>query len=383
MPRRPIFVLPLLLFAVAAIAIGVLRFTRGADAAGAILYHPSADCSGAPALVTLTWTPLAGASGQWLEISVLDNGFEAGTFTRVNLQSDQTALTMGALARSIPSYWRIVSESGGGQVASETRAFVACGGPFLLWGPLECRSFSSASVSFRWAPGANFVGEQWIEFDSDGDWDGDDFWRTGPFSPAQERVRRSGFLDGVGYLFRVVREIGDLREVSGTGWFQPDCTPEINPNVYGSDDRLLVPSIGVDAPVNIRDVGFDAVLGVPIGAADVVRYEFKAYPHLGGHVGGDGPKVIGGHLDYYYVGPAVFWDLASVSVGDQIHYKDGVLTYTYVVDWVAHVPFSESLNPYIEGSDGDTVMLITCFGVFDRVQFGGYNQRTIVHATRL
>jgi hypothetical protein len=29
------------------------------------------------------------------------------------------------------------------------------------------------------------------------------------------------------------------------------------------------------------------------------------------------------------------------------------------------------------------VMLITCFGVFVRVQFGGYNQRTIVHATRL
>jgi LPXTG-site transpeptidase (sortase) family protein len=300
---------------------------------------------------------------------------------RVDLPAAQESHTMAALSRNTPSYWRIVSQSGESVTPSETRAFVPCGGPFLLWGPLQCRNFASASVNFRWAPAANFAGEQWIEFDSDGDWDGDDFWRAGPFSPGQETVRRSGFLDGVGYLFRVVREVGELRQVSSTGWFQPDCTPEINPNAYGSDDRLLVPSIGVDAPINVRDVGYDAVLGVPIGANDVVRYEFKAYPHLAGRVGGDGPKVLGGHLDFY-IGPAVFWDLAKVKAGDTIRYQDGNQTYTYIVDWVGQVPFYEPLNAYIEGANGDEIFLITCYGVFDRLQFGGYNERTIVHGLR-
>jgi LPXTG-site transpeptidase (sortase) family protein len=78
----------------------------------------------------------------------------------------------------------------------------------------------------------------------------------------------------------------------------------------------------------------------------------------------------------------VFWDLAQVKVGDPIRYQDGDQTYTYVVDWVGHVPFSEPLNAYIEGSDGDSIFLITCYGVFDRVQFGGYNQRTLVHGIR-
>ena len=381
MRRRATILLPLLLAVILAGGFGVMRLTQGADAAGAILFHPSSDCSDIPPVVTLSWTPLAGATSQRLEISIADNGFEEGTFTQVSLPAEQTSHTMSALASNIPSYWRIVSQSGPAEIASDTRAFVPCGGPFLLWGPMECRNFAAATVRFRWAPAANFVGQQWIEFDSDGDWDGDDFWRTGPFSPSTETVRRSGFLDGVGYLFRIVREANGVRQESGVGWFQPDCTPDINPNAYGSDDRLIVPSIGVDAPINIRDVGYDAVLGVPIGADDVVRYDFKAYPNLAGAVGGQGPKVIGGHLDFY-VGPAVFWDLAQVKAGDKIQYRDGNLTYSYVVDWVTQVPFSESLNAYIESSSEDSVILITCFGVFDRVRFGGYNLRTLVHAVR-
>jgi sortase (surface protein transpeptidase) len=78
----------------------------------------------------------------------------------------------------------------------------------------------------------------------------------------------------------------------------------------------------------------------------------------------------------------VFWDLALLKVSDRIEYLDGDLTYTYVVDWVGQVPFYEALNYYIESDRGDTIFLITCFGVFDRLQFGGYNQRTIVHGVR-
>jgi hypothetical protein len=288
---------------------------------------------------------------------------------------------MAALARDIPSYWRIVSASASGEIASDTKAFVPCGGPFLLWGPLECRNFTTAAVRFRWAPSANYVGQQYIEFDSDGDWTGDDHWEVGPYSPSQESLRRNGFHDGVAYQFRIVRELNGQRQVSSTGWFMPDCLPEVNPNNYSTDDRLVVPAIGVNAPVNIRDVGFDGVLGVPSGGYDVVKYNFAFFPHLQGQIGGSGPSLIAGHYDYHVIGPAVFWDLAKLKPGDVVEYWDGNLRFTYVVDWVTAVPFNQALNTYIQESTGDTLMLVTCYGEFDRDQFGGYNQRTLVHAT--
>lgn len=323
---------------------------------------------------------MAGATSQWLEISVHDNGFQSGTFTRVNLSADQTSHTMSALERSIPNYWRVVSSSGGGTVASETKAFVPCGAPFLLWGPMECRGYTSAAVRFRWAPPANYVGEQWIEFDSNGDWAGEDFWRAGPFSPSAETVRRTGFVNGVGYLFRVVHEVNGQRHVSSVGWFMPDCAPYVNPEPYGTDDQLVIPAIGVNAPVNIRDVGPDGVLGVPAGGYDVVKYNFGYLPQLQGQIGGPGPTLIGGHLDYYVMGPAVFWDLAKLKAGDVIEYWDGGVKRTYVVDWVTAVPFSQAINDYIASSGDNTLLLVTCHGTFDRAQFGGYDQRVLVHA---
>ena len=381
MRLRATFILPLLLASIIAIGIGATQFLRGADAAGAVLYHPSAVCSTIPATITLNWTPLAGATSQRLQVSLYDNGFEAGTFTAVNLPSDVSSHTMAALARDIPSYWRIVSASASGEIASDTKAFVPCGGPFLLWGPLECRNFTTAAVRFRWAPSANYVGQQYIEFDSDGDWTGDDHWEVGPYSPSQESLRRNGFHDGVAYQFRIVRELNGQRQVSSTGWFMPDCLPEVNPNNYSTDDRLVVPAIGVNAPVNIRDVGFDGVLGVPSGGYDVVKYNFAFFPHLQGQIGGSGPSLIAGHYDYHVIGPAVFWDLAKLKPGDVVEYWDGNLRFTYVVDWVTAVPFNQALNTYIQESTGDTLMLVTCYGEFDRDQFGGYNQRTLVHAT--
>ena len=198
-----------------------------------------------------------------------------------------------------------------------------------------------------------------------------------------ETARRSGFLNDVGYLFRIVHEVGGERQVSSVGWFMPDCLPEINPNNYSTDDQLVIPAININAPVNIRDVGFDGVLGVPTGGYDVVKYNFAFFPHLQGDIAGPGPTLIGGHYDYHVIGPAVFWDLAKLKPGDVVEYWDGNVKYAFVVDWVAAVPYYQSLNSYLESADDDTLFLITCFGEFDRDQFGGYDQRTLVKTTQL
>ena len=239
--RPPPIFLPLLLATIIAIGIGATRFTKEADAAGPILYHPSADCSTEPAPVTFNWAYLAGATTQRLQVSVLGDDFAAGTYTEVSLPGQQETYTMAALARDIPSYWRIVSATSSGEIASETRTFVPCGGPFLLWGPMQCHNFTTASVDFHWSPSANYVGEQYIEFDSDGDWAGSDHWQVGPLSPSAETEHRSGFQDGVGYLFRIVHVVNGQSTVSSEGWFMPDCTPEIDPSPYGTDDSAYRP----------------------------------------------------------------------------------------------------------------------------------------------
>jgi sortase (surface protein transpeptidase) len=353
---------------------------KGAEAAGAHLSHPSSVCSTNPGSVTFGWTPLAGNESQLLQVSLEDNGFAADTFTEVSLSSDAETYTMSALDRTAPIFWRIVAETGSGEVASATKAFVACGGPVLLYSPMECRSYTTAAVRFNWAPAANYQGEQWLEFDSNEDWTGDDFWQVGPYSPALGTLRRSNFVTDTTYSYRVVLEVGGERQVSDVGSFTPDCYPSVNPENYATDDRLVIPAISVDAPVNIRDVGVDGLLGVPTGGYDVVKYNFSYFPQLQGVIGGPGPTMVAGHFDYHVIGPAVFWDLALLKQNDVLEYWDGDVKFTYVVQWVAAVPYSEPLNAYLQGSD-DALILITCFGTFDRSQFGGYDQRTIVYAT--
>lgn len=373
--RRASILLPLLLAGVVAAGLGATQFIKGAEAAGAVLSHPSADCSVNPASLTFGWGRLAGTNDQRLEISLEDNGFQAGTFTSIPLSEDAESHTMEALDSDAPHFWRIVSTTASGEVPSSTRSFVPCGDPVLLSAPSECRSFSSTTIRVNWAPVANYEGVQYVEFDTDENWAGDGYKQAGPYSPALETLRRSGFQNDVTYYYRVVSEVDGEQRVSATGSFTPDCYPDILAENYGSDDRLLIPAINVDAPVNFRDVGPDGLLGVPSGGYDVIRYNFAFYPHL------QGPTLIAGHYDYHVIGPAVFWDLATLQPGDTVEYWDGDVKYTYVVDWVGNIPFSEPLNGYIQDGDGTTLLLVTCFGTFDRNQFGGYDQRTLVHAT--
>jgi sortase A len=356
---------------------------RDAEASGALLQHPLSTCTGAGAQVTLLWRPASDTAQQWIEYSLHDNDFAEGTYGKIEVSPGQSRMVIQAPATTLPNFWRVVTVTASGEVASRTGAFVPCERPLLLWGPMECRNMHSTTVYFRWAPMAGMTGHQVMEFDTSPDFNTANLRSSIAMTGATSELRRSGFENGVTYYFRVVLVQEDgTRLASQNGWFTPDCMPAVNPEIYGSNDVLVIPSIGVEAPVNVQDVGWGTELGVPLGGYDVLRYNFAAYPTLQGTPGGPGPTVIGGHLDYYVIGPAVFWDLAQLQAGDVIEYwKDGVL-YTYVVDWSVNVPHDASVTPYIEQSQGDTLMLITCHGQFDRAQWGGYDQRTLVHAVR-
>lgn len=139
---------------------------------------------------------------------------------------------------------------------------------------------------------------------------------------------------------------------------------------------LSIESAGIDAGIeNLRVV--NGAMQDPSGPWVVAWYENL------GSLGDIANVVMAGHIDYWNVGPAVFFNLANVQEGDPIVVEgDDGLRYPYTVEWVrqfdsAAMPLDEVLG----NTDEPSLTLITCGGAFDFVN-GHYLQRTVVRATR-
>ena len=124
----------------------------------------------------------------------------------------------------------------------------------------------------------------------------------------------------------------------------------------------------------------EGVMQNPTGPWVVSWYEDLAGLGEGGNV------VMAGHVDYWNVGPAVFYALDQLAEGDEIDVtgEDGSV-HTYAVEWVrqydaADAPLEELVG--VGGDAGDSLTLITCGGTFDYTN-GEYLQRTVVRANRV
>src|SRR3954453_1989544 len=179
-----------------------------------------------------------------------------------------------------------------------------------------------------------------------------------------------------------------LSEVPSTGGRRPGpvvltasrvAAPEPAPKPEGvAPVELQVDSVGVDAPVEVGNVT-DGVMQDPSGPWVVSWYEPL------GKIGEGGNVVIAGHVDYWNVGPAVFWDVRDLPEGDIIRVvgEDGK-NYEYAVQWTTSY-MADQLTPEVIQKDivGDTgqetLTLITCGGEFNP-DTGEYNQRWVVRA---
>lgn len=158
----------------------------------------------------------------------------------------------------------------------------------------------------------------------------------------------------------------------------PTPTPELPPPSDAPIDRLLISSIGVDAPVVVKSIDPNGVMESPSNAWDVAWYDFSARPGFGGNA------VFSGHVDYHDVGPAVFWDLRDLKMGDEVQVRlaDGTL-YRYGV--TALNSFEASAAPLAEivgATPNQVITLITCGGTFDS-SIRQYSHRVVVRADRL
>lgn len=139
---------------------------------------------------------------------------------------------------------------------------------------------------------------------------------------------------------------------------------------------LTVEAVGIDAGVeNLRVV--NGAMQDPTGPWVVAWYE-----NLGA-LGRIGNIVMAGHIDYWNVGPSVFYNLSALQPGAEIVVagEDGK-AYPYAVEWVQQFDSTTMpLDDVIGAADGQALTLITCGGAFDFAS-GQYLQRTVVRANR-
>jgi len=140
---------------------------------------------------------------------------------------------------------------------------------------------------------------------------------------------------------------------------------------------IKIENAGVDAEVETTDI-VDGKMTDPSGPWVVSWYKETA------KLGEDGNAVMAGHLDYWDVGPAVFYNVGGLKQKDviQVTGDDGEV-YDYAVDWVKNydsenAPIEDIVGP----TDKESLTLITCGGPFD-YQNGVYLQRTVVRSHRV
>ncbi len=381
--------LPLLLLAAVAVALLWFGWARGPDTTsaidGAALRFPSSDCSGSTATVTFAWTPVAGATAQYLDLTLFDNGFADGTFVGAGpLAGTANSLAWGGITKGLPHIWRVNALTPAGWVTSATGAFVPCGGPALLWGPLTCTSANDATLNFRWAALSPPGSMQYLDLGFDPSFAPGSYVGVGPLPSDLGAYEWRGIQANAWTYFRLNTLTADGQwHSSQTGAFYGECAPSVNPDLYGSSDRLVIPRVGINAPVNVRDVGPDGAMGNPAGPTDVVRYNFPLAPGLGGYPGNGGNTSLAGHVDYRGYGPAVFWNLRNVAEGDIIEYwrGDGGLV-RYQVQWISDLSPDGDWAQYVAATNPESITLITCNGEFDAAT-RSYNARRVVRGVRV
>jgi len=141
--------------------------------------------------------------------------------------------------------------------------------------------------------------------------------------------------------------------------------------------RVRVPSIGVDSA--LARLGLDAS-GALVPPADFAEAGWFAAGTAPGDVG---PAVLAGHVDSR-TGPAVFYRLREIGVGDEVlvDRADGT-TARFAVTALGRYPKAAFPTAEVYGPTPDAQLrLITCGGDFDR-DARSYRDNVVVYARLL
>ncbi len=159
----------------------------------------------------------------------------------------------------------------------------------------------------------------------------------------------------------------------------PTSSPVPPPTTATADtsapSRLLIPAIGVNAPIGAVGLAADGSMDVPKRPADTAWYA------LGPRPGEVGSAVIAGHVSWMYSAHAVFAKLHTLKPGDIITVQagDGKST-SFVVRGIREYDAAADATEVFFSTDGKAHLnLVTCSGTWDQSE-RQYTERLVVFA---
>lgn len=171
-------------------------------------------------------------------------------------------------------------------------------------------------------------------------------------------------------------------ELPSSGALRPGPVGQDSPLALASNPtdpvNIVVEKAGINAIVEQQDI-VDGVMVNPSGPWVVAWYRQTAT------LGEQGNVVLAGHVDFWNVGPSVFFNVRDLVEGDEIVLTgEDDSTYTYAVEWVETFLMEDLttggvLEEVTGFTDTRSVTLITCGGEFDYVN-GEYLSRMVVRA---
>ena len=183
-------------------------------------------------------------------------------------------------------------------------------------------------------------------------------------------------LGGVGVLFSSILVLFIILDFSSqTSYTRTAASTILQVPRPGLPVRLIIPAIGVDAP--LEDVGLtpDGAMAVPAGPVDAAWFE------LGPRPGEVGSAVIAGHEGWKNNIPAVFDNLHELQAGNKIYVEDATgTTTTFIVRSLQTYDQNENVPEVFYSRDGKVHLnLITCEGIWNAA-LKSYSSRIVVFA---
>jgi hypothetical protein len=225
-------------------------------------------------------------------------------------------------------------------------------------------------------------------------------------APSQESPRRVTRRAAVGYALGAAASLGPLRsaiaqdttpestpasapiqsttvgELPTTGALRPGPVGQQSPLAVAANPTdpatIQVEKAGINADIEALDI-VNGVMQNPTGPWVVAWYRQTAT------LGEQGNVVLAGHVDYWNVGPSVFYNVRDLVAGDIVSLAgENDTRYNYAVEWSETFDIEQltggRLAEVVGPTDFPAVTLITCGGEFDYVN-GEYLSRMVVRGT--
>ncbi len=154
-------------------------------------------------------------------------------------------------------------------------------------------------------------------------------------------------------------------------------TPAESGPIAGIPERIVIPSIKLNAKIEQLSITAHGSLGVPADPLNAGWYT------LGPRPGENGSAVLDGHVNWFHGATGVFKDLHSLKAGDTIVVQDdkGENTLFTVRDIRTYKAGADATEVFSSGDGKSHLNLITCDGVWDKTTHG-YTKRLVIFADK-